>query len=260
MKKIKIVPVIMLIIFALLMIIPVSAKDVQMNNVVIVLDASGSMNGFMKGSRIRKMSAAKSALREVLKNVPEDTNIGLLVFSGKGLKNDWVFPLGPRSDEFLNRAIDIVKPGGGTPLGAYIKKGADRLLLERKKQMGYGTYRLLIVTDGEAQDKKLMEAYTPDVMAKGIIMDVIGVNMGMNHTLARKVNSYRRADDPASLKKAIADVFAEVSVSGQDSVSKNVFQDIAPIPDEVAGAMIKALATINNDPVGHRRRIPSRRK
>ena len=40
-------------------------------------------------------------------------------------------PLGPRNDAALMRRLDRVQPGGGTPLGSYIKKGADRLLAER---------------------------------------------------------------------------------------------------------------------------------
>ena len=73
------------------------------NNVVIVLDASGSMDRPMPGSSMRKMDAAKAALREVLKRVPSDTQIGLLVFSGANVSNDWVYSLGPRDDAKLEK-------------------------------------------------------------------------------------------------------------------------------------------------------------
>jgi len=92
----------------------------------------------------------------------------LLVFSAKGVETDWLYPLGPRDDAKLMQAIDRPQPGGGTPLGAYLKKGTDRLLEERAKQFGYGTFRLLVVTDGEAGDKELVERYTPEVIARGI--------------------------------------------------------------------------------------------
>ena len=118
------------------------------NNVVIVLDASGSMNDVMRGTTVQKMKAAKSALIKVIDQIPENTNVGLLVFGSSNVQDDWVYPLGPINREMLETAIQLPMPEGRTPLGAYIKKGADRLLDQRKKQFGYGTYRLLVVTDG----------------------------------------------------------------------------------------------------------------
>ena len=92
------------------------AEDVMVNNVVVVLDASGSMNSFMRGTTTVKMDAAKDALKEVLAQVPPDTHIGLLVFGG-GDNKEWRFPLGPRDDNKIKAAIDRATPNGGTPLG-----------------------------------------------------------------------------------------------------------------------------------------------
>ncbi len=230
------------------------SEDVQAqeahDNVVIVLDASGSMNSALPGSKLNKMAAAKVALKEVLKNVPQSTRVGLLVFSARNLRDDWAYPLGPRNDAELSRAIDLPIPGRGTPLGQYIKIGADRLLEERAKQFGYGTFRLLIVTDGEAEDKALVEQYTPDVIARGITVDVIGVAMASNHTLARKVHSYRAANDPASFRRALSEVFAEVGSSRTDQADGEVFALIAPLPTEAAIAAIQALSSTDNRPIG----------
>jgi Mg-chelatase subunit ChlD len=225
-----------------------SAQEVH-DNVVIVLDASGSMMGKLPGTDMTKMDGAKAALKEVLKNVPQSTRVGLLVFSAANLTNDWAYPLGPRNDAELLQAIDRPIPRSGTPLGRYIKKGADRLLEERAKQFGYGTFRLLVVTDGEAEDRALVDRYTPDVVARGLTVDVIGVAMAGTHTLARKVHSYRAANDPASLQRALSEVFAEVGAR-TDTADADVFALIAPIPSEVATAAIQALATVDNHPIG----------
>ena len=222
------------------------------DNVVIVLDASGSMSGKLKGTDLSRMEAAKGALKEVLQQITPSTRVGLLVFSAKDLKDVWVFPLGPRDDARLKTAIDRLQPGAGTPLGEYIKHGADRLLEERKKQFGYGTYRLLVVTDGEANDQMLVERYTPDVIARGIIMDVIGVGMDTQHTLATKAHSYRSANDPAALKQAIQAVFAELGAGSKDTAGEDAFAVIAPLPLEVAQAALLALATSGNEPIGAR--------
>ena len=231
------------------------AQDVYTDNVVVVLDASGSMNESMRvahGNRVQKMAAAKLALYEVLKQIPDTTHVGLLVFSGSGKRGDWVYPLGKKDDTKLKKAIDPIAPGGGTPLGKYIKIGGDRLLKEREKQHGYGSYRLLIVTDGEAQDSSLVDRHTPEVIARGITVDVIGVAMGARHTLATKVHSYRSADDPASLARAIQEVFAEVSATGSRDVGEDAFAELAGIPNEVATAMIKAFGTTGNYPIGEK--------
>lgn len=232
---------------------PANAQE-AVDNVVIVLDASGSMARPMtSGSSQDKMSAAKSALKEVLKTVPQETHIGLLVFSAKGATTDWLYPLGPRDDAKLLQAIDEPMPGGDTPLGKYIKKGADRLLEQRTKQFGYGTFRLLVVTDGEASDQQLMERYTPEVVSRGITVDAIGVAMNQRHTLATKVHSYRSANDPASLKRAVAEVFGEIGGNrGRDVAGADAFSELNPIPTELAQAMIQALSSSGNQPIGEK--------
>jgi len=227
------------------------------DNVVIVLDASGSMRQNLKGTQIQKIDAAKSALKEVLKTVPPSTHVGLLVFSAKNLKDPWAYPLGPRDEEAFMRAVDLPKPDSGTPLGKFIKKGADRLLEEREKQFGYGSYRLLIVTDGEAQDRNLVNQFTPEIIARGITVDVIGVDMSSRHTLATQVHSYRAANDPAALQRAIAEVFAEVSSQNSDTTTEEIFDLIAPIPTETASAIIQTLATTGNNPIGEQPRASS---
>lgn len=229
---------------------PSVAIDEYRDNVVIVLDASGSMNQRMRGSGVQKMKAAKAALKSVLRNVPETTHIGLLVFSAENLRNDWVYPLGPREEDRLLEAIDRPIPESGTPLGEYIKMGADRLLTARAQQYGYGTYRLLIVTDGDANDPELVDRYTPEVLARGILVDVIGVDMKTDHTLASMAHSYRRANDPDSLERAIREVFAELSSDDADFSMKEAFELIAPLSVECAEAALQALSISGNRPIG----------
>lgn len=222
-------------------------REVYVDNVVIVLDASGSMNDRMSGTSIRKIEAAKTAIREVLNNTPATTQVGLLVF---GQERRWEYPLGPRNDTALIRALDGLYADGGTPLGEFIKKGADRLLEARRDQFGYGSYRLLIVTDGEASDGELVARYTPDVISRGIIVDVIGVDMRQDHTLANQVHSYRRANDPDSLSRAVREVFAEVG-SGDDGLSGDAaFKELQGLPVEAAMAIIDSLAATGNEPIG----------
>ena len=209
----------------------------------MVVDASGSMGTPMGGTD--RMSVAREALKQVLGQVPESTHIGVLVFP----RGDWVYPLGSRVEQRLNNAIDSIRSGGGTPLGSYMKRGADALLKARKKQFGYGTYRLLVVTDGEANDRNLVEGYTPDIISRGITIDVIGVDMESEHTLATKVHTYRSADNPDSLRQAITEVFAEVSSADTGQTDEDAFELIADLPKQTASEMLKSLSTTGNDPI-----------
>ena len=223
---------------------PASLAEIQVtDNVVVVVDASGSMGTPMGG--MDRMAVARDALKQVLGQVPESTHIGILVFPRGG----WVYPLGPRIENRLNAAIDSIQSGGGTPLGAYMKRGADVLLQARKKQFGYGTYRLLVVTDGEANDRNLVEGYTPDIISRGVTIDVIGVDMASQHTLATKVHTYRSADDPDSLRQAITEVFAEVSATDAGQADEDAFELIADLPKETASEMLKTLSTSGNEPI-----------
>lgn len=215
------------------------------NNIVVILDASGSMKDrFSRDRTLTKMDAAKAALREVLAKVPAETHIGLLVFSGANVRDDWVYPLGAVDMPRLIAAIDLPRPSGGTPLGKYIRIGANRLLAQREKQYNYGSYRLLVVTDGEASDARKVRLYTPEVLNRQIRIDVIGVDMKTEHMLANMVDSYRRADNPGELVAAVSQILAETTdAPGMDVSSEEVFEVIAPLSSEIALDLIQRLTT-----------------
>ena len=223
--------------------------DVYTDNVMIVLDASGSMNGNMtdaRGRKVNKMDAAKAALLEVLRRVPATTHVGVLVFSASNVSDPWVYPLGPRDDKALAKAINLPQANGQTPLGTYMTMAKERLLLRRKEQLGYGTYRLLVVTDGEANNEPLdlVDRCVTELLTSGVTVDVIGVCMSGRHTLATRVHSYRAANNPEALERAVRDVFAEVGAkTDTGAAAASVFREISGIPSEVAAAAIRALAS-----------------
>ena len=234
----------------LLMAWPAQA-DEAFDNVVILLDTSCSMESPMHGGQ-SKMDAAKIALKKVLGKLPQSTRVGLLTFEG-----DWVIPLGPRDDMRMITAIERPYPSGGTPLGQYVKVGADRLLLEREKQHGYGSYRLLVVTDGEASDQRKLERFVPDVVNRGIVLDTIGVAMDSDHTLKKQSHTYRSADNPDSLIQAVEEVFAEVSFGSSDNAGADAFAEIDGLPDAFAMTLLQVLSTTYlNHPIGQQPTAP----
>ncbi len=222
----------------------IAEEGVHTDNIVVILDASGSMKNKFRGDETKsKMDAAKEALQEVLAKIPDGTNIGVLVFSGRNVPNEWVYPLGPKDTNRLIEAINRPEPEGGTPLGRYIRIGANRLLEQREKQYNYGNYRLLIVTDGEAQDAEKVAQYTPEVLNRQLRVDVIGVDMKTDHQLAQEADSYRRADNPGELVAAVTQILAETGGTATDIGGEEAFDDIAPLTPEIALDLIQRITT-----------------
>ena len=218
-------------------------------NVIVVLDDSGSMRQQMRteDGRISRIQAAKNALSKVVQGLPDDAQLGILLLNNGGRGNTWLIPLGPLSATAALPKIAQIRADGGTPLGSQMKIAADALLELRRKQF-YGDYRLLVITDGEATDANLLEAYLPDIMSRGLSLDVIGVDMAANHSLAGRAHSYRRADDARSFEKALADVFAESS-SQTDEQGASDFELIAGLPDELAQQALSAFAAPRNSSI-----------
>lgn len=218
-------------------------------HVVVVLDDSGSMNEPMQNQAMTRMTAAKQSLNVVLQSLPETAHVGVVLLNAKsnGGQN-WIVPLGPVDKQTATAAINSIQANGGTPLGKFMKTGADSLLQARGKDH-YGSYRLLIVTDGEAGDKNRVEKFLPDILSRGITTDVIGVDMKSDHSLATKVHTYRRADNPESLTQAVREVFAETSTDTGDA-GEDDFDLVSGLPDAVAAAALEALAASGNHPIG----------
>ena len=223
-----------------------SHADSQLN-VVVILDNSGSMQGQMRGGQ-KKIDGAKSALLKVLDQSPATSQVGVLLLN-PGPKGEWLIPLGPIDRSTLSSAVSSLGANGGTPLGAKMKVAADALL-KLRNEYHYGTYKMLVVSDGEANDPQLVQEYLPAIQARGILVDVIGVAMAQQHSLATQTSTYRNADDPNSLAKAIGDiVLGESSADASDAAGQSDFDLLAGLPDQVAVASLTALTTPSNEPI-----------
>ena len=213
-------------------------------NVVIIFDESGSMTNLM-GSE-DKITAAKRGLIQVINTLPDDSTVGILT-----LNHGWLVDTKPIDKNNLDNAIMNLQAGGGTPLGAALKTGADALLKIRGKTP-YGSFRLLIVTDGEETDTSTLQQNYPEIIARGITFDVIGVMMNSEHSLAKVARSYRNVTDSNSLKQAMHDALAETTVDSNSTESD--FDWLAPLPDDVAKSVVQTLAEIPtlNYPIGEK--------
>ena len=213
--------------------------------VVVVLDDSGSMEKEIEHGR-KKMTAAKESLAQVLRSLSLDTKVGVLALNSRVQGSNWIVPVGSPDSARWESELRKVSAKGGTPLGSMMRVGSDELL-KLRAQAPYDTYRLLVITDGEATDAHLLESLLPDLMSRGMSVDVIGVAMKEAHTLAKSAHTYRAAGDTAELTQALSAVFAETS--GDRQTSQADFEMLAGLSEEVAGEIVKGLSAPRNDPL-----------
>ena len=112
---------------------------------LLIMDASGSMREALPEGGTR-LEAAKSALREVVAGLPEETEVGLQVLGG-GLgggceATELIAPVEPLDPDGLSTAIDGFEAGGETPIGRSLEAaGTDLPEAERRS--------IVLVSDGE---------------------------------------------------------------------------------------------------------------
>lgn len=179
-------------------------------NIYIIFDGSGSMNeklgGECRGDQKfkSKIDGAKWALTEFLKFVSDDVHLGMFVFDSHG-DNERV-PLGSVDREQFSTAIQQISANGGTPLADSIRFGVSQLVKQREQQLGYGGYRLLVITDGEAGG--ISEA-TAFATKQEIPIYAIGLCIGTNHPLRQVAVDYKAADSSSALAEGMKEALAE---------------------------------------------------
>ncbi len=185
------------------------AADPLAPNYYVILDGSGSMGSFDCGGGQARIDAAVDALEEFARAVPESANLGLLAFDEIGVKER--LPLGPRNrDAFIN-AVRRVRSHHGTPLASAIGLGYGSLTEQARKQRGYGSYNLVVVTDGEASDGEDPSEIVEQILNESpIVIHTIGFCIGSNHSLNQSGRIlYRSATDTAQLRAGLGEVLAE---------------------------------------------------
>ncbi len=142
----------------------------------IVLDDSGSMGD--------DMAAAKAAVVGALDAMADDDRVAVLA-----LNAGTVLPFTSVSDA-RSSLPDLLRPigsDGGTPLTGSIQ--AAQALLEQEAALvrGFGTFRLIVTTDGQADEPSHLEAAIESLAASTPIqVTTIGIGIAGNHVLRRQ--------------------------------------------------------------------------
>jgi len=178
-------------------------KAALSRNFYFIFDGSGSMGEKREGKV--KLDGAKEAVHKFMNKVPEDANLGLYIFDASGTRE--VVPLEAGNRAGFLQAIDAVRHGGTTPLAESIIYGTNQLIKRYKRQLGYGDYRLIVVTDGQANRIPEAAQYS---MRYGMPIYAIGFYIEGDHPLRAYAMSYREANNYADLEKALEDSLAEL--------------------------------------------------
>jgi len=185
------------------------APDPTTRNFYVVLDGSGSMSERACKGDGKKIDQAKAALEVFSKAVPRNANLGLLVFDSRGVSER--VALATDNRQAFSQQVQATNPSGGTPLLGAIALARQRLEDQGRRQLGYGEYNLVVVTDGEASSGQDPRQEVNNILARSpIVIHTIGFCISSNHSLNQTGRTvYKAANDRADLERGLEAALAE---------------------------------------------------
>jgi len=119
--------------------------------ILLILDASGSMNHPVKGSRQSKIDVAKRVIRHLLDELPDGTRLGLRIYGRRYSPKDRrtcqdmerLVPIAPLRREKFKQIVDSIRPRGETPMIASVIEGARDF-----EPGGVGKKTIVLISDG----------------------------------------------------------------------------------------------------------------
>ena len=187
-------------------------------NFYIIMDGSGSMHDPLSaecsGDRTfsTKMEGARWALLQFLDSVPSNVNLGFYLFDNNGERE--MVPLGANNAQAVREAIDQIREGGSTPLADAIAHATQELVKQYQQQLGYGEFRIIVVTDGIANSIPDAAIYAAQ---RGMPIYTIGLCVESDHPLRKYSVSYKAADNFQDLAEGLKDTLAELETFDADS-------------------------------------------
>ena len=181
-------------------------------NFLIVLDGSGSMRDVQCSGDLSKIKAAKQAIAAFATKLSPDDNLGLCAFDSQGVTER--SPLSLNRAAF-NQALQAVRSDSNTPLGTAVGLGYSRLRAQAQRQLGYGEYYLIVVTDGEADRGNDPRGIVNQIVSESpVVISTIGFCIGEGHSLNRPgLTMYHDATNLKELNQGLESVLAESDFS-----------------------------------------------
>lgn len=154
-------------------------------NVEIILDASNSMWGQIKGES--KISIAKEVLKQIIDGLPEEMNVGLRLYGHRYKIKDkracqdteLIIPIVPLQKDQLIQTIEKITPRGKTPLVYSILQSPQDF-----NNLRGGT--VVLISDGIESCEGDIKSIAPKLKESGIELTVNIVGFGIKEEEARK--------------------------------------------------------------------------
>lgn len=194
------------------------AKNPLTKNYLLIFDGSGSMGESECSGDESKINVAKRAVVAWSKSVPADANLGLYAFHRNGLLT---LPLATGNREAFMKTVNQIIAGGKTPLTGAMQYAYKKFSEQGRRQLGYGDYTIVVVTDGIANSIPDLQQSVDTVLSESPInIYSIGFCIGNDHSLNQPGRTiYKAADNPEQLQKGLRDVLAESESFDEDTFS-----------------------------------------
>jgi Ca-activated chloride channel homolog len=217
------------VVAALLVPAAAQAQDEPPPSVLLVMDASDSMNEDIGGGRTR-LDAAKEAMRAAIEAIPDDARVGLRLYghrlSGVSRRRgctdtELVVPVGPLDREALTAQIESYEAKGRTPIGRSLRAAAGDL------QDAPGRRRIVLVSDGGDNCAPPVPCDVAREIAGDVELTISAVGFVVSERARRQLEciaragggSYTDAADPdeltAELRAAFARSFRDYDPQGE---------------------------------------------
>lgn len=177
-------------------------------NYYLVLDGSGSMADTDCADGRPKIKVAVEAVSAFARALPQNANFGLAAFVNGSTGE--LAPLSTQHEAGLGRLAQL-QPSGNTPLFNAAQFGYQKLTAQAQRQLGYGEYHLVLVTDGLASEGQDPTPMVQQIFGESpVVLHTIGFCIDNNHPLNQPGRSfYSAATNPATLKQGLNAVLAE---------------------------------------------------
>lgn len=183
------------------------AQDWLARNYMLVFDGSGSMSGRRCSGGRPMIDVAREAVIDWLALLPAGAWVGMVAFHSQG----WTeVPLSLDRNPLI-QAINQIKPGRSTPLTRAFGDAFRELTRQGQRQLGYGEYTLVVVTDGFADYPDRLARRVDQILGiSPVLIHTIGFCIGPEHSLNQPGRTiYKAADNPDDLRRGLQEVLAE---------------------------------------------------
>lgn len=178
-------------------------------DIVLVLDASGSMYNELEDGRLR-ITAAKEALASFISRLPDaaDLNVGLRIYGSQMMALDagacedslLTVPLETVDRELLLTTVQGTEPMGATPIAYSLERAAEDLAGAAGRKL------IVLVTDGEESCGGDVRAVAERLASEGFEIDLHIIGLALTPEAQRSfegIGTFQSANSAAELAEAL---------------------------------------------------------